>query len=358
MEAAMSRGRLKHLAGIGGLMSLRIRAIYMLVIALLVAGITFIATRGIDSTAPLQPTGSGSPHPEKSSYQIKRLANFRFIRPLLSAKPVHEYDGYSGIKRSVADLIQYYKNQGIISSASMYMRDFDRSNWIAIDQNEQYHPGSILKIAVLMAILKYEEDHPGFLDGTIPFLFKFNYSEPKNQAIRGKQIEFGKRYTRRELLKYMIEYSDNNASEMLWFAMDKNTFINVFEELCLPKPSLVSSEIPLSVLDCSAFMEALFNATYLTIKQSEFAIDLLSRSSFNEGIVKGIPNEKLLIAHKFGESGTNRNRELHETGVLYIENRPYLITIMTRGKDGVDFPKLATVIQGISRTIYYGLTKK
>ena len=348
----------KYKRGFSRILSARVSAIYAVDIALFVAVITFFITKGIYSSAPIPPTTSDSSHSDNSDYQIRRLTNFKFIRPLLSAKPLNEYDGYYRIKRSVADLIQYYKDQGIISSASMYMRDFDRANWTAINQNETYHPGSILKIAVLMTILRFEEEHPGFLDGIMNSSIKFRYAEPKNQSILAKQIEFGKLYTRRTLLKYMIEHSDNNASELLWLSMDKAMFAKMFQEFGLPRPDLGGGEIPLSALDCSLFLESLFNATYLTIKQSEFAIDLLSKSTFAEGIVKGIPSENLLIAHKFGESGTTRNKELHETGVLYIDNRPYLITIMTRGNDNVDYPKLATVIQGISRTIYYGLTKK
>ncbi len=354
----MKQEKSKHASDIRRLWSLRIRVTYLPVVVVIVAAATFFITRGTESSEPFQSTPSESSHSDNSNYQIKRLASFKFIRPLLSAKPVHEYEGYSAIKRSVSDLIQYHKDQGTISSASLYLRDFDKSNWTAINQNQKYHPGSILKIAVLMTILKYEEENPGFLDGVMPNTFKFNYSEPRKQAILGKQIEFGKRYTRRELLKYMIEYSDNNASEMLWLAMDKKLFTKMFNEFSLPTPDLTASEIPLSALECSVFLESLFNANYLTMRQSEFAIDLLSKSTFDEGIVKGIPSENLLIAHKFGESGTIKNKELHETGILYIDNRPYLMTIMTRGKDNVDYPRLATVIQGVSRTIYYGLTKK
>jgi beta-lactamase class A len=354
----MGTGNNKHFGRLYHILSVRIRAIYVVETVFFVAVITFFITNAIYSSVPIQPIAAQSSHSDNSEYQIKRLANFKFIRPLLSAKPSNEYDGYYRIKRSVADLIQYYKDQGIISSASMYMRDFDKASWTAINQNEKYRPGSILKIPVLMTILRYEEEHPGFLESTMTYSFKFSYADPKKQSILTKQIQYGKSYTRRELLKYMIEYSDNNAGELLWLSMDKNMFARMFEEFGLPKPDLGANEIPLSALDCSVFLESLFNATYLTIKQSEFAIDLLSKSAFDEGIVKGIPSEILLIAHKFGESGTTKNKELHETGVLYIDNRPYLITVMTRGNNNVDYPKLATVIQGISRTIYYGLTKK
>jgi beta-lactamase class A len=338
--------------------SSKVRVVWLFVTALVVATATFLVTKNAYSPTPARPPSPESLHADHSDYQIKRLANSRFIRPLFSAKPSNEYEGYAGIKTSVSNLIDYYKAKGTIASASFYMRDFDRSNWTAVNQDERFHPGSMLKIAVLMTILKQGEDHPGFLEETIPFTFRFTHSAQKKPSILANQIEFGKRYTHRELLKYMIEYSDNDASELLWMVMDKAMFARMFEDFGLPKPDMNKEEIPLSALECSIFMESLFNASYLSIRQSEYAIDLLSRSSFRDGIVRGIPTDKLLIAHKFGESGTDKARELHETGILYIQDRPYLITIMTKGKEDVDYPGLATVLQGISRTIYTGLERK
>jgi beta-lactamase class A len=341
-----------------GFLSLKIPIIYALGLALLMAVASFLVVRGIYVSVPNPPAHSDGSRVERSEYMIKRLTNSKFIQPLLSAKPVNEFEGYSHIKKSVSDVIQLYTTLGVLSSASLYMRDFDKSNWTAINQNEKYLPGSILKIPVLMTMLKYEEEHPGSLDSTMPYIYKFQYEYPKHQSIITQQIQWGKRYSRRELLRYMIEYSDNNATLMLWMVMNKNTFFGIFEELGLSKPDLDGMSIPLSAQGCSLFMETLFNATILNIKQSEYAVDLLRKSTFNDGIVKGIPVGKLLIAHKFGESGANQKKELHETAILYLDDKPYLITIMTRGQTNVDLSRLAVVIQEMSHAIYNGLVEK
>lgn len=341
-----------------GLLSFKIPAIYTLGITLLVAAASFLVVRGMYVSVPNPATPTDTPRAERSEYMIKRLTGSKFIQPLLSAKPVNEFEGYSHIKKSISDVIQLYTSLGVLSSASLYMRDFDKSNWTAINQNEKYLPGSILKIPVLMTILKYEEEHPGSLDSTLPYIYKFQYEYPKYQSIVTHQIQWGKRYSRRELLRYMIEYSDNNATLMLWMVMNKNTFFSIFEELGLSKPDLNGMSIPLSAQECSLFMETLFNATILNVKQSEYAVDLLCKSTFNDGIVKGMPLRNLLIAHKFGEAGANQQKELHETALLYIDDKPYLITIMTRGQKNVGLSRLAVVIQEISGAIYKGLIQK
>ena len=138
---------------------------------------------------------------DNSQYEIKRSTNHKFIRPLLSAKPLYEYEGYLGIKKTVSDSFQYYKDQGIISSASIYLRDFDKSNWISINDNEKYSPGSLMKIPLMIYILKSNELHPGFIDVKKNYNIKFLDDTPGKQFIVSKHIEFGKSYSRRELLE-------------------------------------------------------------------------------------------------------------------------------------------------------------
>ncbi len=59
----------------------------------------------------------------------------------------------------------------------------------------------------------------------------------------------------------------------------------------------------------------------------------------------GIP-----VSHKFGEAGTgNVERQLHDCGIVYFPDHPYLACIMTRGKDTDELKKS---IVDISRFIY------
>lgn len=59
----------------------------------------------------------------------------------------------------------------------------------------------------------------------------------------------------------------------------------------------------------------------------------------------------LLVAHKFGEYGDSEKgiKQLHDVGIIYHEDNPYLLGIMTRGQD---YAKLAQVIEKISSFIY------
>jgi beta-lactamase class A len=291
-------------------------------------------------------------------YQIRRAAGYKFIRPLLSAKPVSESSTYAEIKKAVGDFITAQEYNGVLLTASLYLRDFDNANWTSINADEKYTPGSILKIPLMMTILENEEATTGFLNRKIPFTLKLVYAKGSKQFIVPKyQIEYGKSYTYEELLRYMIVYSDNLAYTLLRNTISTEVQDRLYEELGLPKPTYDSLTVPLTVRECSVFMESLINASVLNRNNSEYALDMLTRTTFKDGVVKGIADSTILIAHKFAEGGTTVHKELHETAVVYLGTKPYLLTIMTRGKDNVDYAELATVIQGIARIIHEGLVK-
>jgi beta-lactamase class A len=88
----------------------------------------------------------------------------------------------------------------------------------------------------------------------------------------------------------------------------------------------------ISASDCSKFLRVLYNSTYLNASSSQFALDLLSKASFSEGIKRALPST-VVVAHKFGEAGETVEPEFSETGIVYKGDSPYLITIMTKGMD-------------------------
>jgi beta-lactamase class A len=132
-------------------------------------------------------------------------------------------------------------------------------------------------------------------------------------------------------------------------------FTKTFTDLGLSK-DLVNSDAAISAHDYSLFWLALYNGSYLNFDNSDYALSLLSECDFTEGLVKGIP-QNIKVAHKFGEKGDAMNHAFHETGIVYINNNPYLITVMTQGKDQT---KLPNVLKEISAVVYQnmdGITK-
>jgi beta-lactamase class A len=95
-------------------------------------------------------------------------------------------------------------------------------------------------------------------------------------------------------------------------------------------------------------MRAIYNASYLNVEDSEYAAEMLTKCDFKDGIMMGLPNG-IQVAHKFGESGTPIDKQLHESAIVYLDGKSYLLTVMTKGKD---IKVLSSLMGDISRLVY------
>ena len=309
---------------------------------------TFIITKNYDKSNYSKASRQISTQIQSSgcSYKVRRLGGLQYIKPLLFVDNLCQAEKLIPLKSSLNILFDNFKKSGVLNSASFYIKDYSNNDWMAINEDEKYSPGSLLKVPQLITYLKMNEENPGLLNKKIPFTHPL--LTDRKPIYTSKSIKLGQSYTIKELLKYMIQYSDNNATILLNENIDVKVFKKVFTDLCLSEPDWYAKNYPISVNEYSIFMRALFNAGYLTIKDSEFAVELLTKSDFKNGIVDGLPSN-IQLAHKFGESGDAKEKQLHESAIIYLNNNPILITIMTKGKD---MSKLPEVIKEASNLVY------
>lgn len=302
----------------------------------------FYLDKKVDSNLVNNKTSSS----ECTGYKLKRLNGYKYAMPLMFVDNTCQSERLSPLKNELNNLFNKYKEAGILSSASLYLKDYNSNSWISINENESYSPGSLLKVPALITLLKMSEKNQGFLNKKI--VFNKRYDMQVNPLYLSKSIKFGETYTVKELMKYMIIYSDNNATILLNEVIDVKVFKKLFKDFGLKEIDWNGTDYLMTVLDYSIFLRALFNASYLNIDNSDFALELLSKSDFKEGFSKGIPSN-VNMSEKFGESGNIDTKELHETAIIYLSNRPYIITIMTKGKD---LDKLPLVLKEASFLAY------
>ncbi len=251
-----------------------------------------------------------------------------------------------GIKSDINLMISDLKSGNQLAGASVYLRLMDESQWTLAGDEDKYVPGSLMKVPELITFMKMKDKIPGLLDQKITYSTPFKM--PKESIYLSKSIELGKTYTIKELLYYMIAYSDNYATALLNQRMDLNIFKQVFTDLGIPEPDLTKSDLPLTAKDFSLFMRALYNGTYISDKDSEFCTELLSHSDFRKGILNGLP-ENIKVAHKFGEAGDGNYAYLTESAIIYLDSNPYLLTIMAKNKDNKTLPG---AVSTLSKAIY------
>lgn len=291
---------------------------------------TYMFSKNLPTKKSVQPSVTNQSCDE--SMNLVRMKRHRLSQPLLFSDIASESSKYSNLKQELLNKIAAEKATGKVSSVSVYLRELGNGSWMGIQQNEQFDPGSIMKLPILIAYLKRQEESPAYFDKKIKFE-SYSSAMPR-QTIVTNNIKIGNTYTVRSLIKSMIIDSDNQANMLLNQNIEPEYVFNVFTDLGMEVPKIQQSSVKMSAMDLSKFMRVLYNSSYTTQNLSEFALQLLTDTKFNDGMKKGIP-DSVMIAHKFGERGYQNTtfQEIHETGIIYLGDNPVLLTIMTSGND-------------------------
>lgn len=329
-------------------LSISYTAIFVVISCIATFIITSFINKKNNTISNIETSESGA----ACKYNVKRLDGYGYIKPLLFVDEECEGDNLAMTKQEINQTIENYKSMQGVINASVYIRDYGSSSWTAVNEEVQYEPGSLFKVPILIAYLRMDEQKPGTLDTELSFNTPFAID--KNVAFKSKTIQLGHKYKIRELLRYMITYSDNNATALLNNNLKPEVLKRLFSDLNLEIPDIKAEHYYFTTKQFSLFMRALYNASYLSIDDSEFAAELLGTCDFKDGIVSGIP-KGTKIAHKFGESGTPVEMQLHESAIVYLKDKPYLLTIMTKGKDNKTLSKL---IGDISAIVYKNLNNQ
>lgn len=295
----------------------------------------------------IEPTAAASSGTEAQLKSIRNMNSYKYARPLIAVDMSQQSIELNPIKKSLTSLIEKECSDGNLFQASLYLRDMQTGEWATVNEDLSYHPGSLIKVPMLIYYLKESERDPSILDK------QFTYHEDKvkgmpAQTYSNHSIVSDKPYTVRELLKYMASYSDNHATFLLNKNADVASFQKIFADLGLTVPDIHDTNYSITVKDYSLFLRVLYNATYLNAENSDLALTLLTESSFKEGLAKELPAD-MMIARKFGEMNMQNKRELHESGIIYCNKTPYLVTVMTKGYNPAN---QASVISKVSEMIY------
>lgn len=290
---------------------------------------------------------------ELSSKEIRKSFNYQFINPLIECESgITVNNQLSSLKKSVQNIIDQEINNQNVSFISVYFRDLNNGPWFGINEKEDFAPASLIKVPVLITYLKKAERNPEILNQKI--------LNPDNQqdgvSIQNvqpsKTLTPNQEYTIDELLQRMIIYSDNDAYNNLVKNINVSDLFQVYQDLDIDISK--ASENPngniINVKDYASFFRILFNASYLNQDMSEKALNILSQTEYTNALVAGIP-KNIPVSHKFGERKFNNTNEtqFHDCGIVYLPKKPYLVCIMTRGKD---IEKANTSIKKISQKIF------
>lgn len=274
----------------------------------------------------------------------------KLINPLYECNTGQSYESkqLSSMKSSVNNYINQLTANNSVTSVSVYFRDLDTGPWFGINEHNDFAPSSLLKVPVMMAFYKEAESNPAILSQKITYT-----SQPAGLISQNfppeHPIVLGKTYTVEQLIESMIIDSDNAALGLLEDNIDNRKIDQVTLDLGITTATNATPTDFMDVSEYSTLFRVLYYSTYLNQTYSEKSLELLSQAEFDQGLTALLP-KNLTVAHKFGErEAGNGIHQLHDCGIVYYPNHPYLLCVMTKGPN---FADLATTIQQISAKVY------
>lgn len=275
---------------------------------------------------------------------------YSLLNPYLRCEPAETLKKaeYTVFKKRLESYIDDKKSSGDVDTIAVYFRDLENGPWFGIEEDALFSPASLLKLPILVAYYKKAETAPQILE----FEIETTGTGSNEQGLSPEEsLQSGKQYTIDELLRRMIVYSDNAALNILIaFLAQSSPDDDIYSET-LASMGLANSEASLddflTVKRYSSFYRALYNASFLSKEMSQKALQLLTQTTFHQGIESGVP-DNIRVAHKYGRR-LDESLQLHDCGIVYYPETPYLLCIMTRGSN----EKTNTgIIQDISRMVF------
>ena len=270
---------------------------------------------------------------------------YEFISSLLSCPQSSAIQDSRNVnlESKLQDFIQNNNLNSGYNHISLYFRDLNNGYRFWFNEKEVFTPASLTKVPTLIAVLKKSESQKDLIYQSTKYsLPQVDYQvhyKPKYE------IESDKVYTIKQLLEYMIKFSDNNATQILRNVLWSNRFEQTYKDLAISNSGLNT----IKVLDYASFFRVLYNASYLNKSNSEFALNLLSQLDFKNWLPSWVP-ENIKVAHKFWEYSINWTvKQLHDCGIVYYPNHPYLICIMTRW---TDYEELEWILSQTSKLVF------
>jgi beta-lactamase class A len=282
---------------------------------------------------------------------------YSFVNPLIGgvSAPATDVGMYSDLKDDIMSYLTLEKRKGNLYDYSFYFRDQNTGFWFGGNESNGFFPASLFKLPIAIAVYQEGEDNPSFLTKQLVYTENLSNINNATEANAESGLTVGQTYSVPDLVNKMLTLSDNGAKNLLLSVLDKKYLDDLFARLSLVDPN--STKIyEVSSLKYAYFLRVLYNASYLNEDHSELILGMLAKSAFKNGLVAGVPSN-VQVAHKFGvynftekKSGQDVNTvQLHDCGVIYDETKPYILCIMTKGKDD---KSLFDIISHVSKMIY------
>lgn len=237
-------------------------------------------------------------------------------------------------------------------NVAVFVKDLKTGREIKINADMQFPSASIIKIAIMSELFNKINEGVYTLDDEI---------EIKEEMLTGgdgilKELNYGHRFTLKEICTLMIIVSDNMATNILIDLLGMDNINFNAKKLGMKKTSLQRKMMDslavkqgrnnfTSAEDFAMILELIYKGENVNETYSSMMLNILKKQQVRGRLDLYLP-EEVLIAHKTGDLDFLE----HDGGIVFLPDREYIICVLTNevksNKDGRE------IIGEISKMVY------
>jgi len=245
------------------------------------------------------------------------------------------------LRKDLKEIVAKHEKDG--NRIGVYFEFLNTGANISINQDSRFWPASLSKMPTALAVMKKVERGEWKLSNEL-VLFREDRNGDFGTLYKKAA---GTRLTIEELLKELILNSDDTAHRIFVRNLEGGNFDEML--LSLGMEELYDREYNITAKEYSRIFRSLYVSSFLERRYSSMLLTWLSSTKFNEFLGSGVP-ENVPFAHKIGEHDPTLT--YLDSGIVYVPNRPYLITVMVQAKENGGREKAKEIMKEISSSAY------
>lgn len=228
---------------------------------------------------------------------------------------------------------------------SLYFEYINTGANISLNPDIRILPASLIKVPLAMAVMKKIER------GDWQLYNELIMTKEDRDAGWGDvymKYPMGSPISIQNLVEEMLLTSDNTAYRILYRNLSLDEVRDVFTSLGLD--DFFDQEWKITAKEYTRLIRSLYTANYITPEHSQFLLDILTRTEYDDYLGQGIPDD-VLFAHKIWENESKT--VILDAGLVYIGNRVYLISMaMDYEQEWFTRDKALDIFKQVSTLVY------